>query len=186
MAIPSTRRFLPAFIALLVLIALMTVATVASAQQKSAISTTGEGVKSRYVQQHIIDVDDVPGHQIRIQETQRINPGSGHSIDGVRITEEWVRGFSNYINGSGPAWGHVTWIMEDGSKILLEYTGTSETQQTASGSRRGTYHGVSRITGGTNRFAKIRGRTVDVAEFDTDPSKGYNRVSSNGEYWFEN
>jgi hypothetical protein len=156
------------------------------AQQRFPFSSTGEGVKSRYVQQHIIDVGDIPGHQIRIQETHRINPAGGHSVDGVRITETWVRGFSNYVNGVGPAWGYSVWMMEDGNKIFLEYVGTSDSQPTASGSRRGTYHGTTRITGGTGRFAKIRGQLVDVAEFDTDPNKGYNRVSSKGEYWFEN
>jgi len=155
------------------------------AQQKHPIATTGEGVKSRYVQQHVIDVGDASGHQLRIQETQRTNPSSGHAIDGVKITEDWVRGFSNYTNGVGPAWGYFTWIMEDGSKIFGEYIGTSESQTTAAGSRRGTYHGVARITGGTGRFGKIRGQTVDISEFDTDPVNGYNRVSTNGEYWFQ-
>lgn len=170
-----------------VFIALMTIAGVTSAQQKFPISTTGEGVKSRYVQQHAIDVGDVPGHQIRIQESHRVNPPEGgHSIDGVRIRETWVRGFSDYVNGVGPAWGYGVWMMEDGNKIYLEYVGTSESQITSSGSRRGTYHGIARITGGTGRFAKIRGQTADIAEFDTDPKQGYNRVSSKGEYWYEN
>jgi len=35
---------------------------------------SGEGVKSRYVQQQVIDVDDVPGHQVRVQETHREYP----------------------------------------------------------------------------------------------------------------
>jgi hypothetical protein len=143
-------------------------------------------VKSRYVQQHLIDVGDVPGHQIRIQEAHRINPPNGHAIDGVKITESWVRGYSDYVNGVGPAWGYSVWMMEDGNRIFLEYTGTSESQTTASGSRRGTYHGTTRITGGTGRFTKIRGQLADIAEFDTDPNKGYNRVSSKGEYWLEN
>lgn len=165
-------------------VAALLVLDVAWAQQKFPISRTGEGVKSRYVQQHVIDVGDMPGHQIRIQESQRTNPGSGHAVNGVKITEDWVRGFSNYANGVGPAWGYFTWMMEDGSKIFGEYTGTSESQTTASGSRRGTYHGIARITGGTARFAKIRGQMVDISEFDTDATNGYNRVSSKGEYWF--
>jgi hypothetical protein len=182
----SARKFLKAFqLTAIAFVSVLIVADVAWAQQKYPIATTGEGVKSRYVQQHIVDVGDLPGHQIRIQETQRTNPSSGHAIDGVKITEDWVRGFSNYTTGVGPAWGYFIWMMEDGSKIFGEYTGTSESQTTASGSRRGTYHGVARITGGTGRFAKIRGQTVDISEFDTDPANGYNRVSSKGEYWFE-
>lgn len=155
------------------------------AQQRFPIETTGEGIKSRYVQQHTIEVGDVPGHQIRVQEAHRTNLGSAHVIDGIKITDVWVRGMSDYTNGVGPAWGYVVWAMEDGNKIFVNYTGTSESKATSSGSRRGTYHGISRLIGGTGRFAKIRGQTVDVAEFDTDPANGYNRASGKGEYWFE-
>ena len=156
------------------------------AQQKQSITMSSEGVKSRYIQQQAIDVDDVPGHQVRVQETQRTYPPDRQPvIDGERIVEAWVRGFSNYTNGIGPAWGYVTWIMDSGNKIFTEYSGTSESQVTETGSKRGTYHGTARIVGGTGRFSKIRGILVDVAKFDTDPKVGYNVSDSRGEYWFE-
>lgn len=156
------------------------------AQQKQPITMSSEGVKSRYVQQLAIDVDDVPGHQVRVLESQRTYPADRQPvIDGERIVEAWVRGFSNYTNGIGPAWGHVTWTTDKGSKIFIEYSGTSESQATETGSKRGTYHGTARIVGGTGRFAKIRGILVDVTKFDTDPKAGYNVADSRGEYWFE-
>jgi len=156
------------------------------AQQKQVIAISGEGIKSGYVQQLAIDVDDVLGHQVRVQEARRIYPAEKQfAVDGEQVVEAWVRGFSNYTGGIGPAWGYLTWITEKGNKIFLEWSGSSEATTTATGSKRGTYHGTSRFMGGTERFAKIRGVLVDVTEFDTDQKAGYNRASSRGEYWFE-
>jgi hypothetical protein len=156
------------------------------AQQKHAFSMSGEGMKGSYVQQNIINVDDAPGHQIRNFEIHRtFSSDSQAAIDGERIVEAWVRGYSNYTNGVGPVWGYTTWITDKGNKIFTEGIGTSEAQTTDTGSRRGTYHGTSRFTGGTGRFAKIRGLFVDISKFDTDPKTGYNTVDSHGEYWFE-
>jgi hypothetical protein len=106
-------------------------------------------------------------------------------IDGERVVEAWVRGFSNYTAGVGPVWGNTTFITDKGSKIFVEGIGTSESKTTDTGSKRGTYHGTSRFVGGTGRFAKIRGNFVDVSQFDTDPKTGYNTVDTHGEYWFE-
>jgi hypothetical protein len=159
---------------------------VVSAQQKHPIAISSEGVKSRYVQQLALDVDDVPGHQVRVQESQRTFPVNNQpTIDGERIVEWWGRGYSNYVGGIGPAWGYVTITTDKGNKLFLEYHGTSESSATETGSKRGTYHGTSRFLGGTGRFSKIRGYLVDETKFDTDPKAGYNVGDSRGEYWFE-
>jgi hypothetical protein len=155
-------------------------------QQKHPITISSEGMKSRYVQQLAIDVDDMPGHQVRVQESQRIFPAEkGPLIDDERIVESWSRSLTNYTGGIGPAWGYNTLITDKGSKIFLETVGTSESQATETGSKRGTYHGTAKFIGGTGRFAKIRGLLVDVARFDTDPKSGYSLLDSHGEYWFE-
>jgi hypothetical protein len=156
------------------------------AQQKQTISISEEGVKSHYVRQNVIDVDDSPGHQIRNYEIQRTFSGRGQAVvDGERVVEGWVRGFSNYTNGIGPVWSYTTWITDKGSKIFLESIGTSETRPTETGSKRGTYHGTTRIIGGTGRFADLRGLMVDVSQFDTDPKVGYSTIDTHGEYWHE-
>ena len=140
------------------------------AQQRTAITISSEGVKSRYVQQQVIDVDDMQGHQVRVFEAHREFPAEKQLVvEGEHVVESWVRGFSNYMGGIGPAWGYVTWITDKGSKIFLEYAGTSESQATETGSKRGTFHGTSRLVGGTGRFAKIRGILIDTSKFDTDP-----------------
>jgi hypothetical protein len=118
------------------LLAAFTVAS-ADAQEKHSLVISSEGVQSRYVQQHIIDVDDVPGHQIRVQESLRTYAVDRQfGIDGERVTEWWIRSFSNYTNGIGPSWGFQTWITEKGNKIFLETYGTSESQATETGSKR--------------------------------------------------
>ncbi len=158
----------------------------AAAQEKHPIAISSEGVKGRYTQQLFLDVDDTAGHQVRVMESQRIYPADHQPVvDGERIVEAWSRGFSNYTAGVGPAWGYVTWTTDKGNKIFLEYWGSSETTTTDTGSKRGTYHGMSKLVGGTGRFAGIRGVTVDVTEFDTDLRVGYNKGSNYGEYWFE-
>jgi hypothetical protein len=153
-------------------------------QQKQRIEMSGEGVKSRYVQQHIIDVGDVPGHQLRVLEVHRVHAMPNVTIAGVKLLEEWHRGTSDYTNGRGAAHGYGTWVMEDGSKIFVEWTGNAESEPTASGARKGSFHGTTRIVGGTGKFATLRGHLSDAVEFDTDPKAGYSRNASRGECWF--
>jgi len=68
--------------------AVASISTHAWAQQRFPISFSGEAAKSRWVQQHIIEVDDVVGHQIRILELQRTYPSeNGIVLDGELVTE---------------------------------------------------------------------------------------------------
>lgn len=172
-------------VGLFLLFALITFASLSEAQQKFPINTSSEGVNSRYVQQHIIDVGDVSGHQVRILEVHRVHTAKQIVLNGVKVVEEWDRGFSDYTNGVGPANGYGIWMLEDGSKVFLEWHGTAYSATTATGSKRGTFNGATKIVGGTGKFSKIRGVVSDSVEFDTDPQNGYSRASNKGEYWFE-
>jgi len=158
---------------------------VAWAQEKFPINSTGEGVKSRYVQQHVIDVGDVAGHQVRILEVHRVHTDKQIALNGVKVVEEWDRGFSDYTNGVGPANGYGIWVLEDGNKVFLEWHGTAYSATTVTGSKRGTFNGATKIVGGTGKFSRIRGVVSDSVEFDTDAQNGYSRASNKGEYWFE-
>jgi hypothetical protein len=46
----------------------------ASAQEKQTIAYKSLAANSKFTQQHVIDVGDVPGHQIRIYEHHRTFP----------------------------------------------------------------------------------------------------------------
>jgi hypothetical protein len=180
------REFLKAFrLAAFAFVPVLMATQVAWAQQKFPISSTGDGIESRYVQQHVIDVGDVKGHQVRILEVQRVHSKKQIVLDGVEVVEEWDRGFSDYTNGVGPARGYGIWVLNDGNKVFLEWNGTAHSEATATGSKRGTFNGATKIVGGTGKFAKIRGVMTDAVEFDTDPKNGYSRASNRGEYWFD-
>jgi hypothetical protein len=158
----------------------------ALAQEKRSFTLSSAGTKSQYVQQLAIDVDDVAGHQVRVYEIKRTFPVDGAPvIDGVRVVEQWSRGWSSYTSGVGPAMGFYTYVMENGEKIFLEFTAATEARISQSGSKHGSSHSAAKIVGGTGHFAKIRGTEVEVTEFDSDPTNGYNRGTGHGEYWFE-
>jgi hypothetical protein len=158
----------------------------AFAQEKRLFTVSSTGTKSQYIQQLAIDVDDVSGHQVRVYEIKRtFAVGNAPVIDGVKVVDQLIRGWSNYIAGVGPAMGFYTYIMENGEKIFLEFTAATEAKISESGSKRGSSHSTAKIVGGTGHFAKIRGTVVEVTEFDSDPANGFNRGTGRGEYWFE-
>jgi hypothetical protein len=179
------RKFLIPIVALLVLATISSPGT-ASAQQRYPIEVRSEWtLEGRYTKQHVIDVGDVPGHQLRILEIYRTyNEKSRFAVSGVKVKESFIWGFTDYITGIGTALAYGVWILEDGEKVFSERSGSSQTQPTGAGSYYGTYHGTLKITGGTGRYRGIRGTMTEVVEFNTDLDRGYNRQHGIGEYWF--
>jgi hypothetical protein len=137
--------------------------------------------KSKYTKQYIIDATDVPGHQIRIFEIHRTSPSEGAKYDGLRVVEEWIHGYSDYIDGNGDAWGYSTIVLENGDKIFTRYRGVSHTTVDASGSRRSVFTGVGHLVAGTGRVRGIEGALRATAIFDL--KAGYNETRLEGQYW---
>lgn len=140
--------------------------------------------QSRYVKEHIIDAADAPGHQLRIVEIEKDYTSSHPIVRGVKITKVRQWAFTNYTNGVGPVIFYETWSDGRGNMFFVEGTAETESQITATGSRRGTSSGSGRITGGTGKFATIQGVLAGRTEFDSDPNDGYNRNKGRIEYWF--
>ena len=165
---------------------LLVFTSVALAQQRYPIESRSEWqADGKYTQQKIIDSGYIPGHQIRIVELYRTYNGkSRFAVSGVKVKEYWIWGYSDYIKGVGRAWGYTVWILHDGNKVFSEYSGSSNTLPTGSGAFEGTFHGTWRLTGGTGKYKGIRGTLADTVEFNTDPTSGYARGNSKGEYWF--
>ena len=158
---------------------------IASAQQRHPIEDKPDWSTGTYTQQLAIDVGDVPGHKVRTLELHYVyNEQSQLAVSGVKVKEAWSRGYSDYTDGKGKSWGYALWLLEDGNKVFMEYTGTTLAEPTATGSVKGSYHGVSRLTGGTGKYSRIRGTIAEANQFDNDPKSGYNSVESRGEYWF--
>ena len=156
------------------------------AQQKFSYTHSSPPDASKYVRDHSIEVDDVPGHKVRIVEIQRTYTKDHPIIMGTKVLEMWFRGFTDYGSNGGPGHGYETWILEDGNKLFLESVFLSSTEATATGSRRGTSHSTLRFVGGTGKYASIRGSLSATVEFDSDPKAGYNRPATRGEYWLAN
>jgi hypothetical protein len=99
----SASKLLKAFqITAVAFVAALILADVSWAQQRYLIEEKPEWSTSKYIQQHAIEVGDVPGHKVRILELQYLyNEQSQLAISGVKVREVWSRGYSDYTNGKG-------------------------------------------------------------------------------------
>jgi len=158
-------------------------APLALAQQKSKMSPPDPGAVTKYTEQHSFDVGDVPGHQIRIAALHTKYSDQAGNYDGVKFVEAsgWLA--SDYINGSGRFSSYGVLLMANGDKVYSKADGLSQTTVAADGARKTSYTTVTTITGGSGRFATLRG--VSRASGTTDFKSGTTTSSSEGEYWFE-
>ena len=154
------------------------------AQEKCKRSGVYLAQDSKYVQQHVIDVADVPGHQVRILELRRTPSNAKANCEGLKVVESWSRGYSDYTNTNGRAWGYGIDILEDGDKIFFQWSGTTQSTLSSDGSKKTMYTGVNTLTGGTGKYRGIRGTGRDSAVFD--PKAGFNEQQWELEYWMEN
>ena len=60
------------------------------AQQKQQLSFKTSAENTKYTQQHLIDVGDVPGHQVRVYELHCTFPNNAPVMNGVAIKEQWT------------------------------------------------------------------------------------------------
>jgi hypothetical protein len=155
----------------------------ALAQQKQRLVFKVGAANAKYTQQHAIDVDDVPGHQVRVFEVRRIYPSNPPVINAIKIVESWARGVSDYINNNGPAVVYHTYVGENGDKFFAQ-TATIATLVQGRDERSFTGTAVGPITGGTGKLARIRG--LLRLSITANPATGENETETEIEYWFEN
>ena len=151
----------------------------AVAQQKQHISYKVSAENSKYTQQHVIDVGDVPGHQVRVYEIYRSFPSNAPVINGLKVKETWTRATSDYTDGNGTSTTYGVMTMETGDKI---FTRGALVAQSAGGGKL-TATGVATITGGTGKLAGIQGTTRSVTQADL--KAGFNETQNELEYWME-
>jgi len=152
-------------------------------QQKFKYSfKTPPGI-SKYTQQHVLEVGDVPGHQIRIAEIHTKFASEAPEYDGVKVVETWGRLTSDYSNGNGRLVPYTVLHMANGDKIFHRGEGISHSAAAADGSKRISYSNVLTITGGTGKFANLRGllRQTGFSDLKTGTSDS----QTEGEYWYE-
>jgi hypothetical protein len=107
-----------------------------AAQEKCKMKWETPAANANFTQQHVIDVGDVPGHQIRILELRRTFPNDQPNCEGLKRVEEWSRAFSDYIDRNGRSWGYRIIVLENCDKIFGEISGTSQTTVADDGRRR--------------------------------------------------
>jgi hypothetical protein len=115
-----------------------------SAQEKCKRNGEVPAANTAYTQQHVLDVGDVPGHQIRIVEMHRTYPDAQPNCEGIKETESWTRAFSDYVDRNGRAWGYTVTMLENGDKIFSEFNGTSQTFTDSNGKKESRFTGVTR------------------------------------------
>jgi hypothetical protein len=166
-----------------VLVALSLASLDAHAQEKIKYSFGGKAASTKYVQQHSIDVGDVPGHQLRLAELVATYAADAPEYGGVKAVEGRTRLTSDYTDNSGRMLIYVVLHMANGDRIYQRAEGLTHTSVAADGSRKTAYSTVTTITGGTGKFATIRGllRTTGFTDFKV----GTSGASTEGEYWFE-
>jgi hypothetical protein len=157
-------------------------ATEVRAQEKQKLSFKTTTAGGKYTQQTAIDVGDIPGHQVRIYELRFTYTAEAPTFEGVKATESWSRGLSDYTDGTGHANGYGVYILQNGEKIFSRFTLVTQTVVGPNGSKRSAYTSVGTLTGGTGRFRGIRGmlRTSGTTDFKTAPMQ-----QTEGEYWIE-
>ncbi len=156
----------------------------AHAQQRCKVDETVPATNRSYTEQHVMDVGDVPGHQIRIYEVRTTFPDDKANCEGLKRTEEVAHALSDYVDRNGRSYGYTVTTFGNGDKMFAVLDGVSQTATNADGSKSSTFFGVSRYTGGTGKYKNVRGLLRVTNTFD--PTKNYNQGHNEGEYWIEN
>jgi hypothetical protein len=156
--------------------ATLLVASTAVAQQKQQVAFKVPPENSKYTQQLTIDVGDTPNHVVRVFEVRNTFPNNPPIINGLKLVEEWDRGFGDRIDGSGPATIYTVYVMENGDKFFVRNIGVV---QNTAGKLTNTV--VGNITGGTGKLAGVQGNTRSIANFNYNT--GFVEPQIEIEYW---
>ena len=150
----------------------------AIAQQKYILSQPAKAI-SKFTQEHIIEVGDVPGHKLRIYEVQNEYPQNDLTFAGTVVKRMVSHGVSDFVNESGAFTAYNVFTLADGNKIFVRLTGT--TQSDSTGGRRST--SVENFVGGTGKFKGMRGQMRNTLQ--RAPGASSLNVQVSGEYWIE-
>jgi hypothetical protein len=155
----------------------------ALAQQKHKYFFKPPPGTTKFTQTHQLDVGDVPGHQVRLAEAQATYGDEAPVLDGVKVRE--IRGIlvSDYVGGTGNAFLHRVWSLENGDRVYSRMDLMARTAAGADGARTTSFTAVEKLNGGTGKFKGLRGTlwTTGFSDLKTKTSG----TQTEGEYWFE-
>jgi len=155
----------------------------AYSQNRQAVSYSLPPGSSRFLQEQVIKVGDVPGHKLRIFESRVDYQNANLSFGGVRVKESFTRGSSDYVNGTGTASNYAVYMLEDGNRLFTKEAGVGQLTPAADGTMVFKYAVVATFTGGTGKFQSIRGQLRgNVVRV---PGDNGIKAEVTGEYWLE-
>jgi hypothetical protein len=156
----------------------------ASAQERCKMIWKVPTANTMYItQQQVLDVGDIPDHQLRIFELKRVFPKDKPNCEGLKRSEQWIRGVSDYVDGNGSFSGYTVLVLENDDKIFGRASGTTETTVDVDGSRTMLVTTVVTYTGGTGRYQSVRGIQRDSIVLNLQ--KSISQAWSDAEYWLE-
>ena len=144
---------------------LLLAATASVAQETSLVGFPTSADNTQYTRQHVIEVDDVPGHQIRVFAIRRTFPKDPPIIGGLALKEQLSH------SGTGNFYG--TYVLENGDKF---FTRSSLVAHKAGAGLSSIT--VGRITGGTGKFATMQGevRTLVTSDQAAGINEGFTTI----------
>jgi len=163
--------------------AVIAVAAAARADAPRAGLTYDLSAEPRYVKRYRVEVGDVPRHSLEVYSRQRVFALQPPVFEGVRVVECEEQGVFDLVDHSGTESGYVTFMLEDGSRVLGRYSGTLAARLWPDGSRHYDIRGTLELTGGSGRFDKIRGQLSIWQALDPGADSAQGRAE--GEYWVE-
>jgi hypothetical protein len=146
------------------------------AQEKQHVSFKASAENSKFTQQLTIDVGDMLNHVVRVFEIRSTFPNNAPVVNGLKLVEEWDRGFGDRIDGGGPATIYTVYVMENGDKFFVRNIGVV---QNTAGKLTNTI--VGNITGGTGKLAGIQGNSRAIGDFNYNT--GFVETQIEIEYW---
>jgi hypothetical protein len=147
--------------------------SIAQERQRVTFATSRE--HTNYTQQHLIEIGDVPGHQVRVFEIHRTFPKDAPTIGGLVLKEQWSRGVSDYIDNTGTGNFYGVYVLENGDSFLTH--STTVAHKAGSGLSAVT---AGRIIGCTGKFENMRGEIRMV--LTADPEAGINGGTTTIDY----
>ena len=158
----------------------------ADAQEKQKLSYKIPSGVTQITQRHVLDVGDVPGHQVTLAEyhSKYTNEAPGPVYGGVKAVESWQRYQGDIVNGTGFVSGYGVDLLENGDKIFGRAESVLHSTVAPDGARKSSATIVYTLTGGTGKFKGIRGTSKVTTSTDLKTGAGESVVE--GEYWIEN